>query len=134
MEEQNKPTSPGGLQVQPAPVTAPLPASPFEQTKLLKDADSRNVTIIESDQSGKFQRAYCFLCGKPTGWVSKESSAFVAPEHVVVTCDACDLNIIAKFGDLPMSKIPTEFFDAFGYKPEIAPAPAAAQEMTNAVV
>jgi hypothetical protein len=88
------------------------------QTELPKDSDSRNTTIIVSDQSGKFQRAYCFLCGKPAGWVSKESSAFIAPEHMVVTCDDCDIHIIEKYGDLPFDKIPTSLFDAFGYKPE----------------
>lgn len=87
-------------------------------TTLLKDSDSRNTLIIVSDQSGKFQRAYCYLCGKPAGWVSKESSEFIAPEHIIVTCDQCDADIIAKFGDLPFDKIPTQFFDAFGYKPE----------------
>src|SRR5438270_127531 len=92
----------------------------LEQTKLLKDADSRlsGFATRVSDQSGRFERAYCFLCGKPCGYISKNSNAHVAPEHIVVTCDECDINIIAKFGDLPFDKIPTQFFDAFGYKPE----------------
>jgi hypothetical protein len=85
---------------------------------LPKDSDSRNTTIIVSDQSGKFQRAYCFLCGAPCGWVSKDSSSFIAPEHMIITCDTCDINIVEKYGDLPFDKIPTQLFDAFGYKPE----------------
>jgi hypothetical protein len=89
-----------------------------EQVTLPKDSDSRNTRIIASDPSGRFQRAYCYLCGKPCGFISKNSNAHVAPEHIIVTCDRCDLDIIAKFGDLPFDKIPTQFFDAFGYKPE----------------
>jgi len=103
----------------------------MEQTKLLKEADSRNSTIIVSDQSGKFQRAYCYLCGAPAGWVSKDSSAWCAPQHIIVTCDRCDQEIISKLGDLPFNKIPTEFFDAFGYKPEKAPASAGTPEKEN---
>jgi hypothetical protein len=83
-----------------------------------KSSDSRNSQIIVSDTSGRFQRAYCYLCGAPCGWISKESSAFVSPEHFITTCDRCDSEVIALFGDLPFDKVPTEFFDAFGYKPE----------------
>jgi hypothetical protein len=85
-----------------------------------KDSDSRLAldTVRISDASGKFERAYCFLCGRPAGWVSKDSSNLISPEHIVVTCDQCDHDIIAKYGDLPFEKVPTELFDAFGYKPE----------------
>src|SRR5256885_6863289 len=103
----------------------------MELLPLPKDSDSRNATIIVSDTSGRFQRAYCFLCGAPAGWISKESSAFIAPTHFITTCDRCDQDIIAKFGDLPFDKIPTEFFDAFGYKPE-APEPTGAMENASA--
>jgi hypothetical protein len=58
------------------------------------------------------------LCGRPAGWVSKESSQLIAPQHVVVTCDDCDLNIIQKYGSLSLEQIPTQYFDAFGYVPE----------------
>jgi len=66
--------------------------------KLPADSDSRNSQIIVSDQSGRFQRAYCFLCGAPAGWISKDSSAFIAPEHFITTCNRCDQDIIEKFG------------------------------------
>lgn len=66
------------------------------------------------------ERVYCFLCGAQAGFISRDSSKLVAPQHVVVTCDQCDHDIVAKFGDLPLDKVPVSLYDAFGYTPEKA--------------
>lgn len=87
-----------------------------EPIKLPRDADSRLLTgtIRVSDPSGKFERTFCFICGKPQGWISNDSSNLCAPEHVIVTCDDCD----ARYGMLPLDQIPTDLLDAFGIIPE----------------
>lgn len=91
--------------------------------KLFKDADSR--------LSGHFgqvthptlplQRTYCFLCGRPNGYTSMDSSQYVAPAHIVVTCDKCDQDIMEKFGGIdnfPLQQVPSQLLDAFGIIPE----------------
>jgi hypothetical protein len=85
-----------------------------EPIKFPKDADSRNTRIIVSDPSGLMQRCYCFICGKPAGWISKDSSSLVAPEHVLATCSDCD----AKYGMMPLEQIPANLLEAFGIVPE----------------
>jgi hypothetical protein len=67
------------------------------------------------------EQVYCFLCGAKAGFVSRESSKLIAPQHVAVTCDRCDHDIIAKYGNLPMEQVPVHLYDAFGYKPERSP-------------
>ncbi len=84
--------------------------------ELLKSADSRLQIIQVSDPSGLNERTFCICCGKPQGWVSKDSSQLVAPAHVVVTCDDCDMRL----GALPLEKVPTDLLDAFGIIPEKA--------------
>lgn len=66
------------------------------------------------------QRTYCFLCGAPTGYTSQESSQYIAPSHIVVTCDKCDIEIVEKFGkeNFPFQQVPTQLLDAFGIIPE----------------
>lgn len=85
-----------------------------------KDSDSRlkgHFGQVTHPQV-RAQQLYCFLCGAKAGFIMQESSKYIAPQHVVVTCDRCDFDIIAKYGDLPMAKIPTHLYDAFGYTPE----------------
>lgn len=46
------------------------------------------------------ERTYCALCGKPKGWVSQESSKYIAANQIVVVCDDCN----GQFGELPLEK------------------------------
>lgn len=90
--------------------------------KLYKDSDSRlkgyfgNVT----HPSEKYERTYCFLCGAPSGFTSQDSSKYIPPAHIVVTCSKCDDDIMQKFGmsTFPFQQVPTELLDAFGIIPE----------------
>jgi len=47
------------------------------------------------------ERAYCSIRGKPYGWVSMESYEHVAPEEVIVVCDACD----ERYGRMPLPEL-----------------------------
>ncbi len=47
------------------------------------------------------ERAYCTICGRPYGWVSTESYVHVAPEEVLVVCDACD----ERYGRMPLPEL-----------------------------
>ncbi len=44
------------------------------------------------------ERTYCANCGKPYGWVSTESYAFIEVMEIIVICDECD----EKLGKLPL--------------------------------
>ena len=85
-----------------------------------KDSDSRlkgHFGQVTHPQV-RAQQAYCFLCGRKAGFISQDSSQNAAPAHFIVSCDACDLALIAKYGGLPPNAVPTELYDAFGYTPE----------------
>lgn len=90
--------------------------------QLYKDADSRLKGFFGqvTHPTLPMQRTYCFLCGAPTGYTSMESSKYVPPSHIVVTCDNCDRDIIEKFGqdNFPLQQVPTQLLDAFGIIPE----------------
>jgi hypothetical protein len=94
----------------------------IKQPRLPSDSDSRLKGFFGqvSHPTLPLQRTYCFLCGKPWGYTSIESSQHVAPAHIVVTCDDCDLNIVEKYGKdgFPMDEIPRDLLDAFGIVPE----------------
>lgn len=80
--------------------------------KLYKDADSRLQGFFGqvTHPALPLQRTYCFLCGKPWGYTSMESSQNIAPQHIVVTCDDCDMVMIAKGAQ----SVPQAVLDAFG--------------------
>lgn len=90
--------------------------------QLYRDADSRLKGFFGqvTHPTLPLQRTYCFLCGKPNGYTSMESSEFIAPAHIVVTCDDCDRDIIMKFGleNFPLQQVPQQLLDAFGIIPE----------------
>ena len=93
---------------------------------LRKDSDSRLQGTLRpkvTTQDGKFERTYCFLCGKPFGWVSTDTSLTASPSHIVVSCDQCDADIITKMsnGDItkfPLKPVPEWLLEAFGMVPE----------------
>jgi hypothetical protein len=95
-----------------------------EAPKLHKDADSRLKGHFGqvTHPTLPLQRTYCFLCGKPYGYTSMESSKLVPPAHIVVTCDECDLAIFDKYGrgDFPLPEVPRDLLDAYGIIPEPA--------------
>ncbi len=96
------------------------------EANLHRDSDSRAQGLfapVVTDPSGKYQRTYCFMCGKPWGWCSTETGLTAAPSHIVVTCDRCDEDVIKKMsnGDttkFPMQPVPQWMLDAFGIVPE----------------
>jgi hypothetical protein len=97
------------------------------EAKLHRDSDSRLQGFfgpVITDPSGKFQRTFCFLCGKPYGWCSTDTGLTASPAHIVVTCDRCDADILTKCnGDLskfPMQQVPNWLFEAYGIVPERA--------------
>jgi hypothetical protein len=47
------------------------------------------------------ERTFCSSCGAPYGWVSTESSGYIAAGEVVVFCDACEANM-NKLGGVPL--------------------------------
>jgi hypothetical protein len=93
-----------------------------ERDKLFAGADSRlkNYRFAVTHPTMNIERTYCFLCGRPWGWTSKEGSQLSAPAHIVVTCDACDERIvnIGSGDEFPLKKVPTWLFDAYGIIPE----------------
>lgn len=52
------------------------------------------------------QRVYCVHCGTPKGWVSTESSEFIASSNVIAICDDC----AARLGPLPLEEVKIEEF------------------------
>lgn len=52
------------------------------------------------------ERTYCAHCGKPKGWVSTESSAFIASSSVIAICDDC----AARLGPLPLEEVKIDEF------------------------
>lgn len=94
----------------------------MERDKLPMDADSRLKGIVRevTHPTMNLERTYCFICGKPWGWTTTESSKMSAPAHIVVSCDDCDAQIIGKVGGgkFPLQQVPTWLFDAYGIVPE----------------
>jgi hypothetical protein len=90
--------------------------------QLYKDADSRLKGFFGqvTHPTLPMQRTYCFRCGAPSGFTSQESSKYIAPAHIVVTCDKCDVEIMEKYGigTFPLQQVPTQLLDAFGIIPE----------------
>lgn len=80
--------------------------------RLYKDADSRLKGHFGqvTHPTLPLQRTYCFLCGKPWGYSSTESSHHVAPQHILVTCDDCDFEMLARGA----AAVPQSVLDAFG--------------------
>jgi len=94
-----------------------------EHEKLLKDADSRLKGIFGKVTHPKLvaERTYCFMCGKPHGWTTMDSSQFAAPAHIVVSCDDCDAKILSTVAGpdaYGLKAVPTWLFDAYGIIPE----------------
>jgi hypothetical protein len=85
-----------------------------------KDSDSRlkGYSRQITHPQVRAQQLFCFLCGAKAGFITQDSSKFISPAHVVVTCDRCDYDIIARYGNLPFELIPASLHDAFGYEPE----------------
>ena len=85
-----------------------------------KDSDGRlkGYFGLQTHPQVRAEQLYCFLCGAKAGFVTQDSSKYIAPAHVVATCDRCDLDIIAKYGGRPPNEVPTSLYDAFGYAPE----------------
>ena len=93
-----------------------------ESNKLFRDADSRlkGFNAMVTHPVLKLERTFCFMCGRPWGWTSQESSNFVAVHHIVVSCDDCDAQIIGKIGEgkFPLQQVPSWLFEAYGIIPE----------------
>ncbi len=89
-----------------------------EQAKLYKDADSRLKGYFGHVSHPTMQagRTYCIFCGKPWGYCSNDSSEFVSPHQVIVTCDDCDMIMLQFNGQT----VPQHMLDAFGLIPEPA--------------
>ena len=47
-------------------------------------------------------RTFCVVCGKPKGWVTRESSAYIAASNIIVICDECS----ASYGSLGLQEAP----------------------------
>lgn len=62
--------------------------------------DSRMKNPKETHPQYKLERTYCNICGKPKGWVSQESSKYMAAQNIIVVCDDC----CSQFGELPLEK------------------------------
>ncbi len=88
----------------------------MSEGKLYKDADSRLKGYFGKTSHPMLasEKTYCFLCGKPLGFCSLDSSKFIAPEHIVVTCDACDADMMMLGG----TPVPQSVLDAYGIIPE----------------
>lgn len=46
------------------------------------------------------ERTFCVVCAKPKGWVTTESSKYIAASNIIVICDEC----AACMGDLKLPK------------------------------
>jgi hypothetical protein len=57
---------------------------------------------VESHPLYHLQRVYCAYCAKPGGYVSIDSSKYIAPINVVHVCDNCHLAV----GELPLERLP----------------------------
>ncbi|SRR6266849_10362073 len=90
-----------------------------EALTLPKDSDSRLKGFFGqvTHPTLSLQRTYCFLCGKPWGYASTESSQHVRPEHILVTCDDCDIAFAEKYGTGAVP-VPQHLYDAYGLIPE----------------
>ena len=79
------------------------------------DEDTRLILSGEVDSRAKgltgpvkqhpiylLERVYCVYCGKPGGYVSVESSKYIAPFNVIHVCDTCHLTV----GELPLQRAP----------------------------
>ena len=52
------------------------------------------------------ERTYCVNCGKPKGWVSVETSKFIAAQQIIVICDECE----EKYGAPDLQKVEVKEF------------------------
>lgn len=48
------------------------------------------------------ERTFCYNCGKPKGWVSREQGEYIRVLGIIVICDECD----AKLGKLQLEEAP----------------------------
>jgi hypothetical protein len=58
----------------------------------------------------QLERTYCAQCGRPKGWVSKESYEWIRFNNILVLCDQCQYDLQVKYGALPLEECPIEEF------------------------
>ena len=51
-------------------------------------------------------RTYCANCGRPWGWVSEESSEYIATAEIIVFCEECFAALNATQPASPHQRIP----------------------------
>ena len=54
--------------------------------KTENDSRLRGYNVRVSDSTGILERTFCAVCGKPMGFVSKESSQLIAAQEVICLC------------------------------------------------
>jgi hypothetical protein len=75
----------------------------FDPVDFLKQAsegklESRSKTATVTHPTYPLERAYCVICGKPKGWVSQESSKYIAASNIFLICEDCE----TQFGKPPL--------------------------------
>jgi hypothetical protein len=75
----------------------------FDPLDFLKQAnegklDSRLKTATVTHPTFPLERTYCVICGEPRGWVSQESSKYIAVSNIFLICDDCE----NQFGKPPL--------------------------------
>lgn len=63
--------------------------------------DSRTKGRKVTHPTMNMERTYCMNCGAPYGWVTMESSQYIAANEVIVFCEKCDEEMRLKLGPIP---------------------------------
>lgn len=92
---------------------------------LPKDSDGRLKGYFgtQTNPALNCERLFCFICGGPAGWTSLDGSKYVRPVHVAATCAKCDQEIMQHYANgeaFPLQRIPEQYLEAFGIRPETA--------------
>lgn len=66
----------------------------------LLDSRVKGYGPTETHPQLQMERTYCVVCSKPYGWVSQESSAWIALYSVIVICDECH----TAMGEMPLPR------------------------------
>ena len=79
-----------------------VPLKPIEVPGMGRPDDSRTKFIKVTHPTKQLERTYCTNCGAPYGWVSQESSEYIATQQVIVFCNKCDADMNEKLGPIPL--------------------------------
>jgi len=86
----------------------PVELKPLEIEGMGRVEDSRTKITKVTHPTMPMERTYCTNCGAPYGWVTQESSEYIAVGEVVVFCNKCDADMSTKLGPIPLECIGDE--------------------------